>query len=89
MESHTLAAADPPSPTAGASRYFEFVSDRSSKFWEITVSGKQHSVRFGRIGTAGQERSKSFETEAGAQNDAERLLRQKTGKGYLEKPRPE
>ena len=35
-------------------RYFEFIEGSSSKFWEISVSDKIVTVRFGRIGTNGQ-----------------------------------
>jgi predicted DNA-binding WGR domain protein len=69
-------------------RYFEFRSDTSSKFWEITLSGTRHSVRFGRIGAAGQEAVKDFADESRAHRDADALIRQKLAKGYLEVPRP-
>jgi len=69
-------------------RYFEFVSGSSKKFWEITFSGERFSVRFGRIGTAGQERVKTYANKESAQRAAERMISQKIGKGYEEKPRP-
>jgi predicted DNA-binding WGR domain protein len=59
--------------------------ETSHKFWEITLRGKCHSVRYGRIGAAGQEMARSFTESQQAQADAERLIRQKIAKGYQEK----
>jgi predicted DNA-binding WGR domain protein len=42
-------------------RRFEFKEGSSSKFWEVSVSGNTLTVRFGRIGTEGQEKTKSSE----------------------------
>lgn len=69
-------------------RYFEFRSDTPNKFWEITLSGSRYSVRFGRIGAAGQESFKEFADESRARQDSKTLIRQKLAKGYLEVPRP-
>lgn len=66
-------------------RYFECTEGGSSKFWEITLCGDHHSVRFGRIGTAGQELTRSFSGSQQAQADCERLVHQKIAKGYQEK----
>jgi predicted DNA-binding WGR domain protein len=65
-------------------RYFEFSGGTSHKFWEITVNGSQHTVRFGRIGSAGQQRMKSFADAALAERDAQRLIGEKLAKGYVE-----
>jgi predicted DNA-binding WGR domain protein len=65
-------------------RRFEFIEGSSCKFWEVTVSGKEVSVRFGRIGSAGQTQSKSFPDEGAAAKHAEKLIAQKTDKGYRE-----
>jgi len=66
-------------------RYFELTDEKSSKFWEITLSGTAHAVRFGRIGGAGQELTKEFDDTARARADFEKLVRQKLAKGYQEK----
>ena len=42
-------------------------------------------VRFGRIGTEGQTRSKGFPDETVAQREADALVREKLGKGYRER----
>ena len=67
-------------------RHFEFVGGSSRKFWEISVSGNSFTVRFGRIGTAGQSQTKTFADEAKAKIEAELLIAQKVKKGYVEKP---
>lgn len=68
----------------GGKRRFEFREGHSSKFWAIEVSGTDHTVRFGRIGTSGQSQTKSFSSEAAAQKDADRLIAEKQRKGYRE-----
>jgi DNA ligase-1 len=68
-----------------ARRYFEFVDDKTSKFWEIDVRGTDVTVRFKRIGTSGQSQTKSFGDAASAQKHADNLIAEKTGKGYVEK----
>ncbi len=69
-------------------RYFEFVDGASSKFWEIWMDGKTVTTTWGKIGTAGQTKPKEFADEAKAKKEYDKLLAEKTGKGYAEKPRP-
>jgi DNA ligase-1 len=71
--------------TAEGKRYFEFSDDESNKFWEIAVAGTSVTVRYGRIGATGQTQTKTFADEAGAQAHAEKLVGEKTAKGYAEK----
>jgi DNA ligase-1 len=66
-------------------RYFEFVDDKSSKFWEISREGASVTVRFGRIGANGQTQTKTFADEPAAKKHADKLIEEKTGKGYVEK----
>lgn len=70
--------------TAVSLRRFEFVGGSSQKFWEISVSGSSFTVRFGRIGTAGQSQTKTFADEARAKREAENLIAEKVKKGYAE-----
>jgi DNA ligase-1 len=77
--------ASAPAAESGKKRYFEFVEGTSSKFWEIAVAGTDVSVRFGRIGTNGQTKTKSFPDESAARKHADGLIEEKTGKGYSEK----
>lgn len=86
------AAAPPPQPAAPSSlpgahapkRYFELRDDDSAKFWELALDGAQHVVRYGKIGSAGQMRLKTFASPAAASADAAKLIAEKTGKGYRE-----
>jgi DNA ligase-1 len=72
-------------PAPGGKRYFEFVDGTSSKFWEIAVSGSDVTTRWGKIGTDGQSKTKTFADPARAQAEADKLIEEKTGKGYVEK----
>ena len=71
---------------ASWTRYFELVGGRSRKFWEITLASNQYSVRFGRLGTEGQERTKSHASPELAEERAIKIIAQKKAKGYEEKP---
>lgn len=65
-------------------RRFEFVEGTSSKFWEIEQSGTQLTVRFGRIGSNGQTQLKSFGSDEAAKKEHDKLVAEKTKKGYSE-----
>jgi predicted DNA-binding WGR domain protein len=69
-------------------RRFEFIAGSSYKFWEVHVHQKEVTVRFGRIGTAGQTQTKTFLDPATAAKHAEKLIREKTAKGYQEVSEP-
>jgi DNA ligase-1 len=71
-------------PSSAGLRRFEFSEGGSSKFWEISVTGGDVTVRFGRIGTQGQTRVKSFADNDAATRHAEKLIGEKTKKGYVE-----
>jgi DNA ligase 1 len=72
------------SASSSHTRRFEFSEGTSNKFWEIAVAGLEVTVRFGRIGTEGQTSVKSFPDAAAATKHVEKLVQQKTGKGYRE-----
>ena len=79
------ANADKPAKAAASKssgQYFEFKDGGSSKFWEITLDGKSHRVRFGKIGTPGQTSEKSFKSPGEARADHDKLVTEKTKKGY-------
>ncbi|MFZ5894574.1 MAG: WGR domain-containing protein [Myxococcota bacterium] len=61
---------------------FELVEGGSSKFWEVEAKESTLTVRFGRIGTKGQTQEKSFASEAAAIAERDKLIRDKTKKGY-------
>lgn len=68
----------------GDFRRFEFSEDGSNKFWEIKLDGSAHTVRYGKIGTSGQEKTKDFGDDAAAKKDYDKLIAEKTKKGYVE-----
>ena len=70
--------------TSAAARYFELVDGKSSKYWEITIDETDVTVRYGRIGTDGQSKTKSFGDKEATLKHADKLIDQKTGKGYKE-----
>ncbi len=83
-------AASAAAPTAAMSsssamRHFEYVEGTSSKFWEISVSECEVTVRYGRIGSAGTSKVKAYADAQAARREADKLIAEKTGKGYLER----
>ncbi len=66
-------------------RYFEFVEGSSSKFWSIVLNGNDVTVKYGRIGTNGQEKTKSFPNSSAAKQYYDQIVDEKVGKGYEEK----
>ena len=74
-------------------KYFEYIgpdsenkSGAASKFWEVTVDGSTINIRFGKIGVAnGQTTVKEFDSNEEALAQVEKLIKEKTKKGYVEK----
>ena len=65
-------------------RRFEFSDSTSNKFWEVDVKGEALNITFGKIGTNGQSKPKDFATPEKAKAEMEKLIKEKTGKGYVE-----
>jgi len=65
-------------------RTFQFSDAKSHKFWNIDVEGDRFTVTYGKVGTAGQSQTKAFASAEKAQAEADKLIREKTGKGYVE-----
>lgn len=65
-------------------RRFEFQDGKSHKFWEIEIEGDAFTVRYGKFGTDGQVQTKTFASEDKAQAEAEKVIKSKTKKGYVE-----
>ena len=76
-----LAAAGAPSL-----RRYVCTEEGSSKFWEVSLTDKELTVRFGRIGTKGQSQTRTFTTADAAQHEQAKLIRSKVAKGYTEEP---
>lgn len=62
---------------------YEMIEGTSSKFWDITLEGVTVTVRYGRLGTAGQSNTKTFPSSAEAKKEHDKLVVEKTRKGYL------
>ena len=62
--------------------YLEYRDEQSEKFWQINIEGCSHTVTFGRIGTKGQSKTKSFASEEECGKDAAKLIQSKKAKGY-------
>jgi DNA ligase-1 len=75
----------PTPPAKSGRRRFEFVEGKSSKFWEVEVRGSEMSVRYGKVGSEGQTRTKTFKDEPSAAMKAAKLIAEKTADGYVEK----
>lgn len=65
-------------------RRFEFSEGASNKFWEIARNGTDLELRWGRIGTQGQSQTKTFADAAKAGAALDKLVAEKTAKGYVE-----
>ena len=61
---------------------FEFARGTSNKFWQIEVSGLSIVTRWGRIGAAGQSKTKRFKSAPLAKTEHDRLVAEKIRKGY-------
>ena len=54
------------------------------KFWDIEYFGKTQKITFGKIGTKGREAVKEFDNEQECIRESEKIIAQKTKKGYIE-----
>lgn len=63
------------------------VADSSSpsgkKFWECTISGVNYTTRHGKVGNNGTTKTKVFDTHEDALNEMNRMVKNKTKKGYI------
>jgi predicted DNA-binding WGR domain protein len=62
--------------------YLEFVSYKSYKFYEITISANTVTVTFGRIGYSGTQKVKYFSSPDEAKKFYDRQIKQKMKGGY-------
>jgi DNA ligase-1 len=68
------------------SRRFEYVDEKSAKFWELKLVGLQVEIRLGRIGAHGQSQTKTFADQSAATGASEKLIAEKLRNGYREVP---
>ena len=76
-------------PTGETMPRYEFSEGTSNKFWQIDLSGKSFTTTYGKIGTAGQTTVKSYKTDAEAKKEYDKLVAEKTKKGYEETELPD
>ncbi|MDR1070219.1 MAG: WGR domain-containing protein [Gracilibacteraceae bacterium] len=62
---------------------FVYSDEKSNKFWSIETADNCFTVTFGKVGTAGQTKEKSFADEAACQKEADKLIAEKVKKGYV------
>jgi uncharacterized protein (TIGR02996 family) len=65
-------------------RTFEFRDGKSNEFWNIDLNRDVFTVTFGRIGSTGQTQTKTFPDSARAQQEHDKLIREKLARGYVE-----
>ncbi len=65
-------------------KHLEYSDNKSHKFWSIEVTKNTFTVTYGKIGTNGQSKTKEFESEEKVATEAEKLVKQKLKKGYIE-----
>ncbi|HET7421900.1 MAG TPA: DUF4253 domain-containing protein [Candidatus Dormibacteraeota bacterium] len=65
-------------------RRFEFTGGSSSKYWEVSQSGTQVTVHFGRIGSDGQTQTKDYGSWEDAAERVRKLVVEKLREGYVE-----
>ncbi len=63
-------------------KYLEFKDGSSQKFWKILAEGNTLTVTYGKIGTQGTQKTKTFDSEEKALKDAKKLIAAKEKKGY-------
>jgi len=61
---------------------YELSEGSSNKFWEIALSDKSFTTKYGRIGANGQTTIKSFGSSAEAKIQYDKLIAEKVKKGY-------
>jgi predicted DNA-binding WGR domain protein len=65
-------------------RTFHYQDEKSNKFWSIEISENSFTVNFGKEGAKGQMQTKTFDTGAAANKEADKLIAEKIKKGYTE-----
>jgi predicted DNA-binding WGR domain protein/DNA-binding beta-propeller fold protein YncE len=61
---------------------FEFEEGSSQKFWEISLTGAALTTSWGKLGTAGQQKTQTMGDAAAARKEHDKLIASKLKKGY-------
>ncbi|MEO8703331.1 MAG: WGR domain-containing protein [Kofleriaceae bacterium] len=62
---------------------YEFKEGSSNKFWQIELDGSSFTTTHGKIGTPGSFLTKDWPDDASAKKEYDKLVAQKTKKGYV------
>jgi len=65
-------------------KHLKYIDGSSDKFWQIEVLNNCYTVTYGRNGTSGTSQTKTFDDNQQCLKAAEKLLNEKTKKGYSE-----
>jgi len=65
-------------------KHLKYIDGSSDKFWQIEVLNNTYTVTYGRNGTSGTSQAKTFDDADQCLKAAEKLLNEKTKKGYSE-----
>ena len=65
-------------------RTLQFTEGASDKYWEVWTDGCDVTTHWGRTGTEGQSKTKSYDSDDAAEKAAEKAVAQKLNKGYTE-----
>ncbi|SFM86827.1 WGR domain-containing protein, predicted DNA-binding domain in MolR [Chitinophaga sp. YR627] len=65
---------------------FIYQDEKSHKFWDIETNGTDLTVQYGKVGTTGQSQTKQFASEEECKKAADKLIAEKTKKGYVALP---
>jgi predicted DNA-binding WGR domain protein len=60
-----------------------YQDDVSNKFWKINQTGNSYIVTYGKVGTVGAIKTKTFESEDECRKETDKLIRSKMKKGYV------
>ncbi len=63
-------------------REFTLSDGKSDKFWNIEINGNEFTVNYGKTGASGQSQTKIFDDDETARKAADKLVAEKTKKGY-------
>jgi predicted DNA-binding WGR domain protein len=63
----------------------EYNDKASQKFWEVSATGNTINIKYGRLGTNGQNSVKKMGTPDAAKKEVEKLIKSKLKKGYKKK----
>lgn len=61
-------------------KYLTYKDEKSDNFWQVEVTGAEHTVTYGKTGTVGSSKTKIFYSDAICLADAQKVMLQKIKK---------